>query len=87
MAVSINITNTVDNHHAIVGYFGDAGYIVETMRFVGDNRIGDNGKPYGRWMVDLLLPDEGQLLMDKVAGKFSNLEEQIISWKKLIRAV
>lgn len=87
MVVFINIKETVSNHIAIVSYFNEIGYSVDTVQFVGDSRLNDNWKPYGSWMADLQTPDEAQLLMDKVAGKFSNLEGRVKECRKRMQSI
>ena len=77
--VEIKLTNNVFNHLQIEKYFTALGYRVETIRFIGEEVISA-----GCWQVGIEQPDEEQMSMDILGGKFSNLEERVRQWKKRI---
>lgn len=73
---TINLLDSMASHHAIEGYFSEIGYVVDFMRHTKENDH-TTATYQSFWVVQLGWKSREHVMMDALAGHFTDLEKKI----------
>lgn len=82
LTFSIDLGAGLGNLHAIVGYFQKIGYATVKVEFRQDTGL-TRDMVWACWFVSLSMKPAAEIMIDVLAGKFTDLEKKILEVKKV----